>query len=1006
MSKRYTGNFISGTPQVPTLTSNNGVFDIKDVYTATNNNAWQEPDGYYEIPKSVRFRASNSNFFSRSQFADGNRKLWTFSAWVKLAGDNGFYMCAGSGTGIGVDCERMQFNNSGNGWYWQRCVIQTSTQYQQDTNGRWRDPSAWYHIMCIWDSNNAVQSERWRTFVNGVKQGRSYGDGAVSLGQNSLFNSTAAWKIGRTDDQSSGYSDCYLAEVNFIDGQALDPSYFGYTDPVTNIWQPKKYTGAYGAYGFYLPFNEPPATSGTINNWNLGRNFAGGTNYIRYSQDGSQTSYGYVYERASNTVNNTTAPDGTTTANKLTSDGTASNTHRFYCAINGTTPAGSTQTASIYLKYNNCRFVNIENWNGTTYQTQTFDLLNGCAATTATAANAISATGFTSQHVGNGWYRVAVPLYHGSGAAATPSIAIYLCDSTTGNITWSGDSTSSVYWWGAQINLGTTADPYFKTASTSTYNNSDWNPSSFSVTNNTGYDLMVDSPTNVFTNATDIGGVVSGNYCTLNPVNKSTGGGTLSEANLRFTTTGGNHTVLGTIAFPTSGKWYFEATDTVTGGNSAVGILQQNQSLETNVVAANINMKYTNMAGNETFGIAVDMDNLTYTLYKSNVVYSSGSASTGSLVSGVTYIPFCMTSSGAGSSVTFNFGQRPFAYSPPSGYKSLNTTNIQSRGSTAVGNAGITPNKWMDVSLYGGTGGTNNVTNSGFAPDLIWGKRSTTGDHYLIDSVRGGSATLASNTTSTEAYQSFMFNLTNTGFNVNSSDALVNGSGTKYTAWQWKQSPTSGFNIVTYTGTGTNNTAISHNLNATPAFIMVKNRDASYNWDIYHQSLGISATLIYTPASTRNVSAFGTTAPTSSNFYTQDQYTNTINNKYVAYVFAEVPGFSKFGSYIGNGSSSGAFSYTGFKPKFVLVKATGTANGTNNSTVWTIWDTSRNTYNPTLSELYPNSTGTEFQDTNGIDIYSNGFRPTRNSEYHNWSGTTYIYAAFAESPFALNNRAR
>ena len=203
MSKRYTGNFISGTPQVPTLSSNNGIFDIKDAYTATSNNAWQEPDGYYEIGKSLRFRGANSNYLSRSQAADGNRKAWTFSAWVKLGGDNGFYMCAGGGTGIGVDVERMQFNNSGNGWYWQRAIIQTSTTYQQDTNGRWRDPSAWYHIMCIWDSNNANQAERWRTFVNGVKQTRSYGDGAVSQGQNSLFNSTAAWKIGRSDDQTS-----------------------------------------------------------------------------------------------------------------------------------------------------------------------------------------------------------------------------------------------------------------------------------------------------------------------------------------------------------------------------------------------------------------------------------------------------------------------------------------------------------------------------------------------------------------------------------------------------------------------------------------------------------------------------------------------------------------------------------------------------------------------------------------------------------------------------------
>ena len=446
MSKRYTGNFISGTPQVPTLTSNNGIFDIKDVYTATSNNAWQEPDGYYEIGKSLRFRGANSNYLSRSQAADGNRKAWTFSAWVKLGGDNGFYMCAGGGTGIGVDVERMQFNNSGNGWYWQRAIIQTSTTYQQDTNGRWRDPSAWYHIMCIWDSNNATQAERWRTFVNGVKQTRSYGDGAVSQGQNSLFNSTAAWKIGRTDDQTSGYADCYMAEVNFIDGQVLDPTYFGYNDPVTNIWQPKPYTGTYGTYGFYLPFSENQTTK------NLGRNFAGGTNFCAYSE--SVGSWG----NASNctiTSNTTTAPNGTTTAGTVTAGTTASAYARQDTGIN--MGISTYYTMSIYLKAGTATTATLSDGFGTGAYV-TVDLTTGAVTT---AYNPFGYQEYSVTFVGNGWYRLTMTL---SAQITNSNLLYFLSNSNTitdtGGTTYTGNGTSGVYIWGAQLELGSTATTY------------------------------------------------------------------------------------------------------------------------------------------------------------------------------------------------------------------------------------------------------------------------------------------------------------------------------------------------------------------------------------------------------------------------------------------------------------------------------------------------------------------------------------------------------------------
>ena len=1048
MSKRYTGNFISGTPQVPTLTSNNGIFDIKDVYTATSNNAWQEPDGYYEIGKSLRFRGANSNYLSRSQAADGNRKAWTFSAWVKLGGDNGFYMCAGGGTGIGVDVERMQFNNSGNGWYWQRAIIQTSTTYQQDTNGRWRDPSAWYHIMCIWDSNNANQAERWRTFVNGVKQTRSYGDGAVSQGQNSLFNSTAAWKIGRQDDQTSSYGDCYMAEVNFIDGQVLDPTYFGYNDPVTNIWQPKPYTGTYGTYGFYLPFNEPAATSGTVNAVNLGRNFVG-SNYLKYSQDGSQqgTTGTYIVERATQTANTTTAPDGTTTANTLTADTTASNTHRWYIQTSTNPPTGSTQTTSIYLKYNNCRYINIENWNGSTNQTQTFDLLNGVPMV---GRAAVSATGFTYQYVGNGWYRVSVPLYAGY-TTATPSLAIYLCDSS-GNASWTGNGTSAVYWWGSQLNIGTTPDPYIKTTSSPIIN--DWTTNNFSVTAGVTYDSMVDSPTNIGTTATDTGGVVSGNYATLNPLDGTTNS-SLSEGNLLwYCQNGVGNCYAKTSTFWGPGKWYMEVTvgnggfggigDTggigcmvydpaVTYSSRAIGYGSNDYAWRFDGYKANngTTTAYGTAvnANNDVVMMAWDTSNNTMWVGKNGTWFGSGNPATATnptwsdtTRTQLEYLfkPVVWSKHGGSGTLTnyVNFGQRPFSYTPPSGFKSLNTTNMQALGSSAVGNAGIAPHKWFNIANYGGTNANRNI-DVGFQPDLVWIKsRSETRSHVLFDSARGfggnldqvtNTADLDGNTAATATY-GYVSGVNSNGFslaNGTTNGSAVNTSNHSLVAWNWKQSPTSGFNIVTYTGTGSTRT-ITHNLGVAPKMIIIKNRSVGTDdWCVYHSSLGATYRLFLdtTGAQVNDPTGFmNSTAPTSSVFTVgTNSSVNNSGSNFVAYLFAEVPGFSKFGSYTANANADGPFIYTGFRPKFVIIKASGMIQE------WIMNDATRSSAggtNPINITMQPNSNGSE-SSANDIDYLSNGFKVRVSGSGVNYnSGQTYIYAAFAESPFVLNNRAR
>jgi len=278
----------------------------------------------------------------------------------------------------------------------------------------------------------------------------------------------------------------------------------------------------------------------------------------------------------------------------------------------------------------------------------------------------------------------------------------------------------------------------------------------------------------------------------------------------------------------------------------------------------------------------------------------------------------------------------------------------------------------------------------------VWIKNRSTGtggDHILHDALRGNFS-LSSNLTNAEIDQSANWNgFSASWFSVKGSTAQYNNTGNNYVGWQWKEGATQGFDIVTYTGNGTNNRAISHSLGVTPAFIIVKDRTNTFNWDIYHQSLGINATLIFTTAATRNVSAFGTSAPTSTVFYTQNSYTNTNSANLVAYLFSEVAGFSRFGSYTGNGSADGPFVFCGFRPRWVMIKRTDTSGFS-----WCLHDTARDPENPNDLLLYAEASSAEAA-ANFVDMLSNGFKVRNLGGGWNASGGTYVYAAFSEHPF-------
>ena len=330
---------------------------------------------------------------------------------------------------------------------------------------------------------------------------------------------------------------------------------------------------------------------------------------------------------------------------------------------------------------------------------------------------------------------------------------------------------------------------------------------------------------------------------------------------------------------------------------------------------------------------------------------------------------------------------------------------------------------YFNTKLYTGNA-TNPTTISGigFQPDLVWTKLRAGGTegHRLCDAVRGVTKDLFSNDSDAEATNSIGLKSFNSdGYVIGNSNGYNINSGT-FVSWNWKAGTAftndasatgigsidstgsfnndSGFSIVSYTGTGSNGT-IKHGLNTAPSMIIFKNRSSVKGWSVYHKSIGATKFLFLneTSAEQTYTPMFNNTEPTSSVFSVgTDLATNVSGNNYIAYCFAEKQGYSKFGSYTGNGNADGTFVYTGFKPAWVLIKRSSAAGDQ-----WQLSDNKRG-INGAIKTLYPDSTEVE---TSGdsIDFLSNGFKNKSSSVARNGSGSTYIYMAFAEAPLVGSN---
>jgi hypothetical protein len=784
--------------------------------------------GGYEIEQSLRFEDGDNAYLSRTNGTPTDNKINTLSFWLKrgnITTSGAQWFFSGGNSGWRDLCG---FNSNNDHFQ----VASASSGYGQTTDMVFRDVGAWYHIVVVYDTTEALNDNRIKIYVNG-SQVTTTKQGTVPLNQAlGISVSGEPVNVGRytSATPTNGYGDGYLAECHFIDGQALDASYFGKTDPVTNKWIPKKYLGTYGNIGWYLTFSDSAS---------LGADSSG-------------------------------------------------------------------------------------------------------------------------------------------------------------------------------------------------------NGNNFTPTNLAATDQVLDSPTN--------------NFCTFNPLDLPSPT-TLRDGNLVFVNNASTtwKSAVGTMA-TSSGKYYAEFTPSSLG-YGMVGIVRSDWNanisdsrfwgdadgyayysisgvIYNNNLSSAYGATYTN---SDVIGVALDLDAGTLTFYKNNV--SQGTAATG--LSGE--YKFAIGTYDANNAITVNFGQDSsfagnktaqnntdangigdFYYAPPSGgYLALCTANL-SDPSIAD------PTAYFNTVLYTGDGSaSNSITGVGFQPDFTWLKsRSISLVNGVSDSVRGGNAGLIPNLTTSERINEidgYLSSFDSDGFTLiagTNSNNTFNWNANPYVSWNWKADNTSGssntdgtitstvsanttagFSIVTYTGNLTAGATVGHGLTQAPEMIIVKDRDNTYNWQVYHKDLTTDYSLLLnTTAAPADYNAWNNSSHSATTFTLGAALgVNTNAADLLAYCFHSVEGYSKFGSYTGNGSTDGTFVYTGFKPAFVIIKRTDVSGDS-----WFMFDTARDTFNPLDSWLGANLSNTEGSNT-FADSLSNGFKLRGSISAFNASGGTYIYMAFAESPFKYSN---
>ena len=977
----------------------------------------------YTVGNSARFDGAEDYLRFNPTASAAGQKTFTISAWMKK-NDSADYQSIISATDGATATSQFGFGSSGGGgtdnllWFYtggSNVGVTTTIQVS--------GISSWNHILLIVDTTESTNTNRIKIYLNGVQQTlttfNSNGDGGYpTLNEATKFclSSTFPHRIGSYNG-TGAFLNAYVSEFVFIDGTAYGPSSFGQTDTSTNRWIPKDVSGlTFGTNGCYLPFPQKNAygldtsqgASAALDAQTLFLANFDGSDAATSATDSSNFSHTITF--AGNAQLDTAIKKFGTAA--LLLDGSGD-----YVSMASFPPLADSSFCIEGFAYltdgSGTQLAFIGNRDGGADDDSWLINIGGTAKrmsvrtdNTEVMASDTDITLNTWTHIAYTWDGTTNRLFQAgalvaSSTAFTPNYSdintLYIGHDGRGTTNdWPGSIDEVRVVKGSAVYTSTFTPP------TSAYSA----PAAgnmfvpYNLDQIYGSNQMYDTPTK--------------NFDTFNPYGPMSAAGGLTEGNLKATGTPDN---TGVNVIPANGKFYWEVLLEATAGTAkdAVGVMTVDRA---NTGSYGLGSFLYAKSG-ETYGgsawtsgkgwasyLAGDVIGIYYNAGSLTFYKNGASQGTVNFFNGSSDVVLTVQGENASTVFVLNTGQWIY-------FDGATTTLDANAGGYFQQTSLPTDSKALQQDNYDAS--TAGIT--GFS----WIKnRDAADNHVLQNRVSGVGKYLESNsaiveTTNTNSVQRFL----QQGVQIGNMDA-VNTDGESYVLWQWaangtgttnsdgsgadvtvSANATAGFSIVKYVGDDTSGRTIGTGLTAQPAFILVKNIDnGTYNWIVYHKSVGNTGALSINDSDVISTSStyWNNTSPATSSPFVfsvgNSVATNKASDDFIAYVFAEIEGYSQFGEYTGNGNADGPVVNLGFKPAFVLIKATQRSNN------WHIFDSARNPYNQITNDaLFPDLDLAE-GGTNAIDFLSNSFKLRTSEDWLNSSSSNnYIYAAFASNPF-------